>query len=792
MAGKGLFESKYGKFSESGDEFIIMRPDTPAPWVNVICNGDYGLVISQAGSGFSWRGNSALARVNIWHQDLVRDEYGKYVYIRDDRTGEVWSLTWKPCCPEFDKYEVKHGIGYTEIESRKNGLLSRMLVFIPRGEPLEIWKVTLKNTTSGKMELSVFTYFEWCLGNGTDTHREFHRTFIETAYDSEAHAIFAKKRPLPVPSYISTGRPEVALEGFHGVNVEPAGYEGDKLSFFGRSSGISRPASVVRGTLSRTVGKFYDSIASLHVKVLLEAGEEKVLIFTVGAAPAAEAKRLLKRYSDEKNVNKAFFDVKKFWQEFLSGVTVSTPDPGFNLMNNYWLKYQAVSGHLWARTGYYQCSGAYGFRDQLQSSLLLIPLRPDLARKQILLHAEHQFKDGTVYHWWHPITELGMRTNISDNMLWLPYVLTFYLEETEDWSILKQRVRYVDAPSESLYMHCKRAIDLALSRMSPRGLPLIGSGDWNDGLSSVGLKWKGESIWLAHFLCGILLRFSKVCKKMGDGKTANVYIKKAEALKKSINRYGWDGSWYWRATKDNGDLIGSKKCREGKIYLNAQTWSIINETAPAERAMKAMESVEKNLMKDYGPLLLYPGYSVPDENIGYLTRYAPGMRENGGVYTHAATWCILAYCKMGDGDRAYSVFRKICPPLRGTNPDVYQGEPYVLPGNTDGPQSAFYGKGSWTWYTGSAAWLFKISTEWILGIRPVEKGLLVDPCIPSDWPGFKMVRTFRGIRYEIDVENPNHVSKGVVKILLDGKPVAGKIIPQPKKKGVHRVKVIMG
>ncbi|HID31731.1 MAG TPA: glycosyl transferase family 36, partial [Desulfobacterales bacterium] len=354
--------------------------------------------------------------------------------------------------------------------------------------------------------------------------------------------------------------------------------------------------------------------------------------------------------------DKAFRGTMAFWDELISGVLVDTPDPAFNLMTNYWLKYQAISGHMWARTGYYQCSGAYGFRDQLQSSLLTLPLKPELTKRQILLHAEHQFKDGGVHHWWHPLTGLVARTDISDNMLWLPYVTLFYLDETGDHGILKEKIPYVDGPKASLYEHCLKAIELALSRFSPKGLPLIGSGDWNDGLSAVGVKWKGESIWLGHFLYGILKRFAPICRKMKDDKKASRFELGAEKLKSALNRYGWDGSWYWRASRDDGRLIGSSKCKEGKIYLNAQTWSIINETLTGERAKKVIKSVERYLLKDFGPLLLYPPYTKPDESIGYITRYAPGMRENGGVYTHAAVWAILAYCKLKQGDNAFDMY----------------------------------------------------------------------------------------------------------------------------------------
>jgi cellobiose phosphorylase len=787
-----VLANKYGYFANEGKEFVITRPDTPAPWVNVICNGDYGLVISQAGSGFSWRTNSALARLNVWHQDLIRDEYGKYVYVRDDGSGEFWSLSWKPCCPEFEKYEVRHGLGYTRITSRIKGIECSMLVFVPVDDPLEIWKVSVKNLSERPRTVSLFTYFEWCLGSGIDTHREFQKTFIETEYLADLNCIFARKRPLPTPPYISTGQPEISLEAFHSVNVRPEGFEGDKQAFLGRRGDLRRPLAVELGRLTGEVGRFCDSVASLHVRLSLSPGEEKTVIFLLGAEKRENVRVLIEKYHRPEEVELAFARTREFWENLFSGLMVETPDDAFNVLVNYWLKYQAISGHIWARTGYYQCSGAYGFRDQLQSSLIALPLNPEITKRQIILHAGAQFTDGVVYHWWHPGTRLGMRTNISDNMLWLPYILTFYLDETGDYSILDEKIPYVDGPEDTIFNHCLKSIELALSRFSPRGLPLIGSGDWNDGLSTVGLQWRGESVWLGHFLVGVLRRFAHVCRRVGRSDLAQKYEERAEELRKNVNKYGWDGEWYWRASKDDGNLIGSRTCEEGMIYLNAQTWAIINDVAPPERVETIKRSIERHLLKDFGPLLLHPAYTKPDNTIGYITRYAPGIRENGGVYTHAGTWCILAYCKLREAEKAYDIFRRMCPPLRALDADAYQAEPYVLPGNTDGPAAKLYGRGSWTWYTGSAAWMFKVCTEWILGIRPTEEGLLVDPCIPSSWRVFKVRRKFRGTIYEIEVENPEGVNCGVAEVLLDGTPLDGHLLPPIGDGKVHKVSVRMG
>jgi cellobiose phosphorylase len=442
-----------------------------------------------------------------------------------------------------------------------------------------------------------------------------------------------------------------------------------------------------------------------------------------------------------------------------------------NLMENIWLKYQAISGRIWGRTAYYQTGGAFGFRDQLQDSQVFLPIDPERTKQQILLHAQHQFKDGSVYHWWHPITEIGLHNNMSDNLLWLPFVVNSYLQETADLELLQLREPFVDDPGGGTILeHCTRAIDRVWGRRGPRGIPLIGAGDWNDGLSAVGLEMKGESVWLGFFLHRILLDFAEVASRLGDRNRSVEYRGRAQILRDVLNSEGWDGQWYWRATKDSGEKLGSATNREGRIYLNAQTWAVLADVAEPARGQQVMDAVKEHLDRKAGPLLLAPGYTRPDKDIGYLTRYSAGMRENGGVYTHAATWAVAAAAKLHRADDAYRMYSKITPINRGKNPDEYVAEPYVTPGNIEGPQSPYYGRGGWTWYTGSAAWLFRVGLEWILGIRPTIDGLLVDPCIPHTWPGFSVRRTFRGALYAIKVKNPDRVSSGVVSVMVDGAP----------------------
>jgi cellobiose phosphorylase len=797
----GKFETKYGYFSDDGKEYIIKTPRTPRPWINVISNGDYGFVVSQTGSGYSWRTHAGLNRLTRWDQDLIRDEWGKYILIRDRDNGNLWSAGWKPVCVEPGKYNCRHGIGYTIIEASNRQIESSLLLFVPNDDPMELWKLTLRNSGSSPRRLSLFTYFEWGLGAAPDWHREFHKCFINTKFGAKQNAMFATKRLWEVETengHWNTDWPYVA---FHSTNLPVAGYEGDKESFLGMYGNLREPAGVNNESVAGHTGNSLDPIGSLRVDIDLGAGEEKSVCFTLGAAEnRRDAEKLIEKYGSVAKVDKALAEVRNRWDGLLSTVEVNTPDEAMNTMLNKWLKYQAISGRLWGRTAYYQTGGAFGFRDQLQDSQIFLPIHPEPTKRQILLHARHQNKDGTVHHWWHPLTEQGLSTNMSDDLLWLPYLVSAYIEETADKTILQSKEPFLDdEKTVSILEHCNRSFDRVLKRLSKRGIPLIGAGDWNDGLSAVGLKWKGESIWLGHFLFKVLNDYAVILHSIGRKSLAKKYLKESEKLRQALNKHGWDGKWYWSATKDSGDKLGSHFNKEGKIHLNAQTWSVISGVADDSRREQAMNAVEKNLEKKAGPLLLFPAYRTPDEKIGYLTRYSPGMRENGGVYTHAATWAIIAEALLGRSEEAYRMFSKINPINRGVDPDEYCAEPYVTPGNIDGPESAFYGRGGWTWYSGSAVWLFKAGLEYILGIRPVLGGLIIDPCIPSEWKGFRVVRNFRGSTISINVVNDFHVSYGISKVTVDGKRLEkfervsrGLLLHPFKDKKRHEVEVHLG
>lgn len=793
---KKLFETKYGYFREDGREYVITRPDTPKPWTNVICPDDYGTILTQAGAGYSWQTHATLNRLTRWEQDLVRDEWGKWIYCRDRDTGRIWSLAWSPVRARPSRYECRHGIGYTTITSVNQGIEGTLTVFVPPGEPLEIWRVTLRNLSGRARRLDLFTYFEWNLGPSPDTHREFHKLFIETEYAAASNALLATKRLTTIAEH-GRGKPwnvEWPHVAFHAASVRASAHESDKARFIGQWGTTARPAALEAPRLSNSSGKWQDAIASLQTLVTLRPGGTRAQHFTLGVCDTRSAAlRLARKYRNTRAVDRAWDATRRHWDALLEGLEVETGNSAFDVLTNTWLKYQAISCRMRGRTGYWQPGGAYGFRDQLQDSQIHLPLAPEHTRRQILLHAAHQFGDGTTWHWWHPLTEEGLKKPYNDDLLWLPFVALNYLRETADFGLLNERapfLRETGGPARkpgTLYEHCRLAIDSFRSRLSKRGVPLMGAGDWNDGLSAIGEKLNSESVWLAHFLVGILDDWAELEERRprGLGDVARRYRRAATAMRRAVNRSFWDGDWYVRATKDNGDVIGSRRNRDGRIFLNAQTWAILSDVVTPRRLPRMLRAMERHLYRKYGPILLSPAYHEPDASIGYLTRYAPGSRENGGLYTHAALWAIQAECKLGRAEAAWKLYQSFCPPLRGMKPDFYEMEPYVTPGNVDGPDSPNYGRGGWSWYTGSAAWMFRVSTEWILGVRPVWDGLLISPCLPPGWKGFRMTRAFRGSTYRITVSTGAKHRE----VVVDGKAKDSNVVPAFEDGRMHTVQV---
>jgi len=804
-----MLANKYGHFSADGKAFTITDPATPTPWTNVVCNGRFGFVVSQNGGGFSWFDNSQLNVLTRWDMDLVRDQCGKFLYLADlDADGDarrVWSLSPTPCRPKYDSYTCEHGIGFTTFSTVFHGIKAVWTMTVAADDQAELWHVELTNLETRSRKLRISSYFDWCCGVAPDAKREFHRLFFTTSHepgpagntgDGSRDAIFAIKNMWDVPprseaEHWNRPWPYVAAHSVAGLKFDAPIALADKTAFLGRYADPARPVAMTGSTPGAGIfGRFGDAAAALGGDFTIPAKGTVTLHYVLAIGDfKAQTEAIIEKFTPKEAVSKEIAAAKTVWETRLSPTAVKTALPDFDVMNNTWLPYQAISARLWGRTGYYQQSGAFGFRDQLQDSQVWLTLDPIKCREQIRLHARHQFVDGSVYHWWHPLAEFGNHTACSDDYLWLPYIISQYIKETGDTAILNFREPFVDSKNETTLLdHCERSINRAFNRMSPRGLPLIGSCDWNDGLSAMGVEGKGESVWLAMFLCSILEDFSVIYARLDGthGHTHQIadFKAKRQKLAEAVNALAWDGKHFRYGTRDDGQWVGSSTNTEGKIHLNAQTWAILTDCTTADRAATAWKSVKENLLTNFGPLLLAPGYTVPDLKIGYITRYAPGTRENGGVYMHAATWCLAAAAKIGDVESVKQIWKSVSPPTRGADADAYRAEPYVMPGNVDGPLSDLPGRAGWTWYTGSAQWLRKVSMDWVLGVRATFAGLLIEPCTPAEFGAVEVTRLYRGcsLRVKFDAAacqpgvKPRLTLDGVVleSNVIDPKLLAGK------------------
>jgi cellobiose phosphorylase len=798
-----MLGNRYGEFDGSGKVFRITDPNTPMPWVNVICNGRYGVTISQNGGGFSFYDDAQHNVLTRWEMDLVRDHAGKFLYAYDADEGTLWSLAPTPCRAEYSHYACEHTMGSTTIEAEHAGIRSSWTITVAPEDAAELWLVKLTNRSDRPRRLRLSSYMEWCCGVAPDSKREFHKLFFTTRHDAARHAVVATKNMWDIPTKSEKDHwnipwPYVAAHAVAGVTFDNAHAIGDKSAFLGRYGSTERPAAMTRAVdtgVTTGFGRFADPVAALGGEITIPAKGSVTLhyILAVGKTET-EVLALVDTYRD---AGKAWGTVQKahaMWNGLLGGTTVATEREDFDLLNNHWLRYQAISGRMWARTGYYQQSGARGFRDQLQDSQVWLPIEPQRTAEQIMLHASRQFTDGSVNHWWHALADFGNHTACSDDYLWLPFLVAQYLKETGDIEILSRTAPYRDDPAGGTILdHCTRSIMRSFKRTSERGLTFIGSCDWNDGLSALGLEEKGESVWLAMFLCQVLADWEVILTRTDKQELAGQYAERRSAYSKAINQHAWDGAWYRCATKDSGEWLGSAASREGNIHLNPQTWAILTGVAPAERALSAWNAVKERLVTPYGPLLLSPAYTTPDPDIGYITRYSPGSRENGGVYMHAATWALAAACAMKDTAAVSAIWKSISPALRGHDAEGYWAEPYVTPGNVDGPLSDKPGRAGWTWYTGSAAWLNRVSMEWVLGLRPVwtaeGEGLLVDPCPPVELGRVRVERRWRGKTVRVSFDARAYLPGGLPRLVVNGTAAEGNVVTPAMLSGRDTIEV---
>ncbi|MGA2514688.1 MAG: glucoamylase family protein, partial [Candidatus Limnocylindrales bacterium] len=800
------FFNGLGGFADGGREYVtILGPgqSTPAPWLNVIANSSFGFQVSEAGSGYTWFGNSRENQLTPWSNDPVSDPISEAIYVRDDDSGELWGPTAQPIRCEESTYVTRHGPGYSRFEHLHDGIELNLVQFVPLDEPLKVSVLTIENRSGRSRRLSVTAYAEWVLG----TSRSASGPRIVTSLEPETQALLVR----------NPWNTEFAGRfAFLDLGGRQTAWTADRTEFLGRNGAPDRPAGLNRGhRLEGAAGAGMDPCAVLQTGFELASGARTQVLVLLGEAEGAKAAADLIRRGRTADYEALLREVASYWDDVQGTVQVRTPDRSMDILLNRWLIYQTLACRLWARTALYQAGGAYGFRDQLQDVIALITPRRELAREHLLRAAAHQFTEGDVQHWWHPPSGRGVRTRISDDRLWLPYAVDRYLAVTGDSAVLDETIPYLMGPalrsdqtdayfqpepapeSASLFDHCAAALDRSLA-VGAHGLPLIGSGDWNDGMNRVGHEGRGESVWLAWFLYTVLAAFAPIAEARGQRSSAERWRAHMKALREALERDGWDGDWYRRAFFDDGTPLGSASNAECRIDSIAQSWSVLSGTADPSRAERAMAAVQQYLVRrGEGLVLLFtPPFDHSDVDPGYVKGYLPGIRENGGQYTHGAIWAVLAFAALGDGDKAGELF-SILNPINhaSTRAGVqrYKVEPYVMAGDIYAEPSHL-GRGGWTWYTGSAGWMYQAGIEWILGFRLRGTTLLLDPCIPRAWPRYEIEFRYHSARYEIVVENPLGVSRGVASSELDGQALAegGAAIPLADDGATHHVRVVLG
>ncbi|PYE89348.1 GH36-type glycosyl hydrolase domain-containing protein [Phyllobacterium leguminum] len=794
--GAGLqFWNGYGGFDAAGDYVVRLNGQrvTPHPWINIIANPNFGFHVSAEGAAFTWAGNSRDFQLTPWANDPVSNRPGEAIYIVDLDTGIASSPVAAVLRNEDAAYEAKHGHGYSSFTTEQDGLTQTLTHTVDPDQPVRMSRLVLANHGRLPKRLRVYGYLEWVLGNV----RARTAPFIVPAHDAKLGALFARN------PYQVDRSGDVA---FFAASRNPSSVSSDRVEFIGNTGSVERPDTVLQGRpLSNVVEAGRDPCAALAFDLEIAPGSQEEIVFFIGCAEGEAAARQIIAEQRLKPFGDTIEAARVLWNDFLGGLQVKTPDPAFDLMVNRWLPYQSLACRIWARAAFYQASGAFGFRDQLQDTLALLALDPSLARNQLVNVASRQFREGDVQHWWLPETGAGVRTLISDDVVWLGYAASHYTEVTGDTAILDEEVPFLEGKAleegehdafyqptvsedkVSIYEHCALALDLAIARTGANGLPLILGGDWNDGMNLVGIHGKGESVWLGWFLVYTLQRFIPIAEARKDTKRAKAWAKHVESLKAALETAGWDGAWYRRGYYDDGAPLGSKESDECRIDAIAQSWAVLSGVADPEHAETAMQSLREHLLDEEGELLrlFTPPFDKTTHDPGYIKGYPPGIRENGGQYTHGATWAILALTRLGKNDEAYRWFEMINPIHHGRHPDSYRVEPYVVAADIYSVEPR-RGQGGWTWYTGSAGWLYRVATEGILGITRKADRLFIDPALPSQWDGCTVSLKVGEATYRITV-----TSGGKAKtVKLDGKKVAKSEEGIPlKKTGDHEIVV---
>jgi len=803
VAPERVFFNGLGGFTPDGREYVIsLAPGqtTPAPWVNVLANPRIGTVITESGGSNTWVDNAHEFRLTPWRNEPVGDASGEAFYLRDEETGRFWSPTPLPARGD-GTYLCRHGFGYTVHQYAQMGIHSELWTYVALDAPVKLVLLKVRNRTGRTRRLSVTGYWEWVLGQW----RHANLMHVVTGIDPTTGALFARN---------VYNREFAGKTVFVNVSDGTRSFTGSRTEFLGRNGTPASPAAMRQARLSGQTGAGLDPCAALQVAFDLEDDQEREIVFLLGAGDSVdEAQQLVRRFSGPARARLALESVWEFWKQTLGVVHAETPDPALNILVNGWLEYQTLAGRYWGRSGYYQSGGAYGFRDQLQDTTALLFAAPWAAREHLLRCASRQFREGDVQHWWHPPSGRGVRTHCSDDYLWLPYATCRYVRRTGDTGVLAERLpflegrlvnadeeSYYDLPQRSgedgtLYEHCVRAIRRGLS-FGAHGLPLIGSGDWNDGMNLVGAKGKGESVWLGFFLYRVLRQFSELARSRDDSEFADQCSLQAAQLQQNIELHGWDGEWYRRAYFDDGTPLGSSLNEDCQIDSVAQSWAVLSGAANPARARQSMDRVEQRLVRRSQKLiqLLDPPFDKSGLEPGYIKGYAPGVRENGGQYTHGAIWTVMAFAELGRTELAWELFSLINPIHQASDPagvKRYKVEPYVVAADVySGGEHA--GRGGWTWYTGSAGWMYRLIVETLLGLRLEVDKLRLNPRLPQAWASLKLHYRFRSTFYHITVRRAGLGAGQAVQVTVDGReqPEAALQLVDDRQEHTVEVKVV--
>lgn len=813
---------KYGHFSSDGLEFIITHPVTPTPWINYLTNEKYCAIISQCAGGYSFYRDCRTDRILRWAPDNKNfDRPGRYIYVKESKSDvrkrkseKIWSLTYQPLRVEPDSYECRHGLGYTTITSKNNGVKSQITYFVPVDDDCELWLVSLTNETNKEKNLELYPYVEWLVGDYQEElrYRNIMNLYNRMWFDETHKIIYGWKTAF----WSGMNIKEFKNYAFFATSLEVKGYATRKAEFLGRYNTEEKPEAILEGKFKNTgLCSGEDGIGCFKHAIKLGPKQTKEFVVILGETEGqSNATKLVEKYRDLSHVQKALGQTKELWKKRITGnLTVKTPDSDFDTMMNIWVKYQVYICNLWSRSPsyYHEGSGGRGYRDSCQDSESIVSLNPELTKKRILQLAALIRKDGTSAPGWSDTLGPAQHRPNKDHQIWLTATVRAYIQETGDKSILSEYVPYLKdkwmdgwhidpnfkgTPRSdgegTLLEHLERNLDFCFNDVGERGLPKIGHADWNDAIDAAGKKHKGESVWLAQALVRSQKYFAELAELMGEKDKAQEFLNKARTMTERVNAVAWDGDWYTRGFTDDSIPYGVKTYDEGKIFIMSQAWSILGQVVEGERLQKVLKSCDKYLDGPHGIAMFYPAFTKFHPELGRISMFSEGTKENAAVFCHAAHFLIVAYCMVGRGNKVYESLSKIMP-NKQKNYDLYKAEPYVYAEYLVGPENPYrYGEGQFTWITGASGWAFMAATEWVLGARRDYEGLRIDPCIPSGWKKCSVRRPFRGDVYEIEIENPKGVEKGVRELYLDGKSVDGNLIKVVGDGKTHKVRAVMG